>query len=445
MSRTSFLQDMLFSVFDRQEAGEPLRDGRSISSLCESLLTERGEVSGNRLSLAILESFEKADEEARREFFHWLNTELDIAPAVAAEAADAYAKNQTAGNWFRLNRATESRRLELLKRINRVPGATGKLVMMRQKLLPLLVENPELRRLDMDFEKLFTMWFNRGFLVLRQIDWHTPASILEKIIAYEAVHAITDWQEMRRRLEPDDRLCFAFFHPAMQDEPLIFVEVALLDTQPDSIQSILRAERHHVDPQSANTAVFYSISNCQAGLRGVSFGNFLIKQVAVELASLYPGLKQFRTLSPVPSFVPWIKKTNGGEHQETYNEAVQLAVKLSDGRVDHENDTDMRKICALAARYLVEVRRSDDRPMDPVARFHLGNGASLDAVIPAADLSFKGLAQSAGVMVSYLYDLDKVIKNHEAYASENTVAHSKYVARMISGDRKVFRIKQQNG
>ncbi len=445
MSRISFLQDMLFSVFDREDDAQPLRDGRSLRNLCESLMSSRGEVSGNRLSLAVLETFENSDEQVQLEFFHWLANDLDIDPADAIAAAAAYRESNSGVNWRRLQRSTESRRIELFKRINRVPGGTYRLVRLRQSLLPMLAQHAELKRVDADLQYLFSMWFNRGFLVLRQIDWHTPANILEKIIDYEAVHAINDWNDLRQRLLPSDRMCFAFFHPAMQDEPLIFVEVALTTERPDSIQNLLAGERELVTDSQASTAVFYSISNCQSGLRGVSFGNFLIKQVALELAAHYPNLKTFRTLSPVPSFVPWIKRSSAGQYKQVYQEAVKLAVSLSDGNLDHDNHPDMQLLCSLAAKYLVEVRRSDKQPMDPVARFHLGNGASLDAVIAAADLSFKGLAQSAGLMVSYLYDLDKVVSNHEEYAGEHKIAYSKSVARLLNNDKKALRGRLQIG
>jgi len=265
------------------------------------LLSSRGEVSGNRLSRSILDGFASASSEDQLAFFFWMLDELDIDSGAALSAIKDFESTRSAENWERLSAATEPKRVELLRRINRIPEATEKLVRMREALHGFLPNHGQLARLDVDFEHLFKLWFNRGFLVLREIDWTTPANILEKIIQYEAVHEINDWSDLRSRLEPIDRKCFAFFHPVMNDEPLIFVEVALTQQLPPSIQSVLTTERDHVQPDEATQAVFYSISNCQPGLRGVSFGNFLIKHVATELAASFPSLEIFRTLSPVPA------------------------------------------------------------------------------------------------------------------------------------------------
>ena len=227
MRRISFLQDIFSTVLDRRGSSSVVDDGRSMQELCLALLSSRGEVSGNRLAHNILARFENADEQQQLLFFEWLLETLDIDSSDATSAINSYGKENSPANWQALISATTPRRLELLRRINRTSESTGQLVSMREQLLSLLVKNPQLERIDADFEGLFKSWFNRGFLVLREIDWRTPANILEKIIHYEAVHAINDWQDLRRRLEPPDRKCFAFFHPAMQDEPLIFVEVAL--------------------------------------------------------------------------------------------------------------------------------------------------------------------------------------------------------------------------
>ena len=245
---------------------------------------------------------------------------------------------------------------------------------------------------------------NRGFLVLRPINWESPAHILEKIIAYEAVHAIDSWDDLRRRLEPRDRRCFAFFHPAMPDEPLIFVEVALTKGTPGSIQALLAEDRDTAQPEDTDTAVFYSISNCQTGLASISFGNFLIKQVASDLASEMGNLKTFVTLSPIPGLGPWAAGQG----------------------LDLPTD-DPKQMRALAAHYLINAKRKDDLPDDPVARFHLGNGATVHAVHAEADTSDKGRAQSGGAMVNYLYDLGKVAQNHEAFVTTRKVVASSEV------------------
>jgi len=464
-----------------------LDDGRSMQDLCLALLTSRGEVSGNRLAHNILARFENADDQQQLEFFEWLLESLDIDSSDATDAINLYREDNSPANWQALIATTTPRRLELLRRINRTSESTGQLVTMRERLLALLRENPQLERIDADFEGLFKSWFNRGFLVLREIDWRTPANILEKIIHYEAVHAINDWQDLRRRLEPPDRKCFAFFHPAMQEEPLIFVEVALGTGLPDSIQTVLHAEREPMDANDATTAIFYSISNCQPGLRGVTFGNFLIKHVATELATAYPGLREFRTLSPVPSFSKWLKQTRSDQSAEVkvaVDDPVITAIDtarqaphdstpengfkvkadadvgnlvVSDAEISEPatpgSNTDSKEnvqqpeaedpsdesMLELAANFLVNEKRDDQQPIDPVARFHLGNGASLDAVLANADQSEKGMSQSAGVMVSYLYDLDRIVIQHEAYAGQHTVAYSRAVGRLLGNEGGVFR------
>jgi len=260
-------------------------------------------------------------------------------------------------------------------------------------------ERRDLEPLDVDLRHLFASWFNRGFLVLRPIDWASPADILEKIIAYEAVHEIDSWDDLRRRLKPTDRRCFGFFHPAMADEPLIFVEVALTKGVPSSVQDLLADEREEIAAEDADTAVFYSISNCQSGLAGISFGNSLIKQVVSDLSKDLPCLSTFVTLSPIPGLNKWL------------------------GDTDHDalRDADNQ---ALAAFYLLEAKRSDGMPFDPVARFHLGNGAMVHAVHAEADTSPNGRAQSNGTMVNYLYDLSQISQNHEQFVGEKTVVAS---------------------
>ncbi len=321
----------------------------------------------------------------------------------------------------------EPRRQELLRRLNLAPGGTERLVRMREDLLRMLEDTPQLTRIDVDFEHLFSSWFNRGFLVLRRIDWSTPADILEKIIRYEAVHAINDWDDLRRRLQPPDRRCFAFFHPAMPSEPLIFVEVALTKGVPGSIQKLLAEARDPVDPGDADTAVFYSISNCQKGLRGVSFGNFLIKQVATDLTRDFANIKTFVTLSPIPGFTAWLNKAAENHPGSRLTEIAHQLNEAGDGPqaiLDSLPEADLR---TLAGHYFMVERRPDGQPLDPVARFHLGNGASLKNIHVKGDVSAKGVQQSAGMMVNYLYDLDRIELNHEAYVRENKVTATREI------------------
>lgn len=381
--------------------------------LTAELIGTRGEVSGQALARTILDRFETLDDDGKLEFFRHLASEMAIDPEHVRTALSTYEAGQSKASYRAFLAATEPPRQELIRRLNQVPGATHSLVEMRADLLRLGRGEDALMALDLDFRHLFASWFNRGFLVLRPISWESPAHILEKIIAYEAVHAIHSWEDLRRRVEPADRRCFAFFHPAMPDEPLIFVEVALTRGIPGSVQALLAQDREVLDEEKADTATFYSISNCQAGLANISFGNSLIKQVAADLSIDLPGLKTFVTLSPIPGLTAWLR-----------NEELDF---------DPEDDGQMR---ALAAQYLLRAKRDNGKPLDPVARFHLGNGASVHQVHARADTSPNGLRQSAGVMVNYLYDLSKVTQNHERFAASNQVAASSEVRSLAAAADK---------
>jgi malonyl-CoA decarboxylase len=286
-----------------------------------------------------------------------------------------------------------------------------------------------LAAVDADLRHLLYSWFNRGFLVLRRIDWQTPAAILEKIIAYEAVHEITGWDDLRRRLDPADRRCFAFFHPSLNDEPLIFVEVALMGDSPQTISSVLDEAPKPNENSEPTTAVFYSISNCQEGLKGISFGHFLIKQVVEELAKEKPSLKTFVTLSPVPGFARWLKDMLADDNSELISPEVRTILNaLADPRW-HEDAEEPRELegtlMSLAAHYFLLAKSGDGRPIDPVARFHLGNGARLERINWLGDVSPKGLREAHGLMVNYRYELKDIEKNHEAYVNDGTVAASR--------------------
>jgi malonyl-CoA decarboxylase len=292
---------------------------------------------------------------------------------------------------------------------------------------------------DADFAHLFGSWFNRGFLVLRPINWATPANILEKIIRYEAVHEIGSWDELRRRLEPEDRRCFAFFHPQLADEPLIFVEVALTRAIPESISEVLDEGREHIAPQDARTAVFYSISNCQTGLRGISFGNFLIKQVVEDLRRDLPKLDTFVTLSPVPGFSAWLAAERADDGSEALGDAAKVALVGLDqpGWVEDDKTREMLRqpVLEAAAWYFLRARNRRGHPIDPVARFHLGNGARLERMNFAADRAPRAMRQAHGLMVNYLYKLDDIETNHEAFAARGEVAASPAVRRLLRAPR----------
>lgn len=398
----SLLADLLSTLIDRRipMLGASQTDSRGINDLCRALIGSVGEVSGYALARRILDLYEGMQDAEKRAFFTFLNTQMDIDPEEVAQATKAYAADGSERNYTRLMRAAEPARQELARRLNQVPGATGRIVAMRRDLLRFVKQDPALAKIDADLRHLLSSWFNRGFLVLRPINWESPAHVLEKIIAYEAVHAIDSWDDLRRRLQPADRRCFGFFHPAMPDEPLIFVEVALIMGIPNSIQSVLAPERGALTPDRADTAVFYSISNCQAGLAGISFGNSLIKQVVDDLSRALPQIKTFVTLSPIPGLMEWLVETNqaGTQDPETLRQ--------------------------LTAHYLLNAKGKGDRPRDPVARFHLHNGASVHDIHAGADLSANGLRQSGGMMVNYLYDLSKITENHESFAIHNKVAAS---------------------
>ncbi len=406
LSRPNILGDLLGTLFERRQSGGGETDDRSITDLCHALLAEKAEISGLQLASHILARYGTLNGDEKTAFFEFLNDDLDIDPDEIAGLAKSYGKDRDMTVFARLAVAAEPRRQELLRRLNQAPGATHELVQMRVDLLARVKTNPALKRTDFDFIHLLRSWFNRGFLVLRQINWDTSAAILEKVIAYEAVHEISNWDDLRRRLYPEDRRCFAFFHPAMPDEPLIFVEVALTQGVPTSVQRVLADDHDTINVDDADTAVFYSISNCQAGLAGISFGNSLIKQVVRELSADLPNLSTFVTLSPIPGLTRWLAK-EGMEPAE--GEALQ----------------------EQAATYLLTAKRSNGAPFDPVARFHLGNGAKVLAVHAGADISPNGMKQSAGAMVNYLYDLPNISKYHHAFASDQTVAASGAVKALV--------------
>ena len=306
----SFLQELLNSVAEQGRQLIPWAlgaDEDDIAALSRALMSGRGEASGVAIARQIIELYRGLSAEQRRAYFQFLARDVTPDPAGVASAAQAFIETRDATRLAELQEAVESPRQEFFRRLNLAPGATQQIVAMRRDILRMMKESPELAAVDDDLRHLLGSWFNRGFLVLKRIDWNTPAVILEKIIAYEAVHEIKGWDDLRRRLDPTDRRCFAFFHPSLVDEPLIFVEVALSRAVPDSIAAVLDEAPKNGSVPAPTTAVFYSISNCQDGLKGISFGNFLIKQVAEDLLRERPSLTTFITLSPVPGFARWLE------------------------------------------------------------------------------------------------------------------------------------------
>ncbi len=386
-----------------------------LAQASETLYSEISEASGVTLARRILEQYAKLSPDEKLDYLQLLAGHFSTDTARLNTAIREYQAEPGPATAQRVHGAAESRRQELFRRLNFAPSGTASLLRMREDLLQFLPQFPGLREVDKDFEHLFRSWFNRGFLQLRPIDWHTPAVVLEKIIRYEAVHEISGWSDLRRRLDPPDRKCFAFIHPTLADDPLIFVEVALTDEIPDAIAPLLAGGRTPINPKQAKTAVFYSISNCQTGLKGVSFGNFLIKQVAAELVRDFPKLRTFVTLSPVPGFVSWLRRT----HPDT--QALQTMARPG-WHDDAAIADELRPMLNdLVAEYLLEAKTASGRPVDPVARFHLDNGAGIEHVRWLGDVSPKGLGNGAGFMVNYLYDLDTVEANHEAHVKHGTI------------------------
>jgi len=399
---------------------------------CHDLVSAHGEASGTALASQILDSYLALNDDERLGALLLLDTAFAPDADTLSAAARSYADNPDDDTYRALANAIEAPRQELFRRLNMAPGGTTAIVGMRQLVLARLREHPELKPFEHDLKHLLASWFNRGFLQFEQIDWRTPAVILEKLIAYEAVHEIQGWDDLRRRLA-DDRRCFGFFHPALPDEPLIFVEVALTHGLAGEIHTLIDTAPDEQKKQQPDTAIFYSISNCQTGLAGISFGNFLIKQVADAVKKEFPGITQFATLSPIPGFRKWLDDVLVRDTPDWLSEDDIDLLNRSDWR-DNELIRQPLKpaLMNLCARYLIEEKRNG-RPLDPVARFHLGNGASVERLNWAADLSDKGIEQSTGMMVNYLYDSEQIVRNHEAYVRDGIVAASSAVTKLAKG------------
>jgi malonyl-CoA decarboxylase len=434
----AFFSDLIATISERGRTflrrgnsnGTTKGDASELLELCEALLSSRGEASGTAMAREVLDCYHHLDDAGRLTFFGTLSRDFGPDREKLARAIEAW-RAQPDAEASDLHFASEPRRQELIRRLNRAPGGTSELVAMRVDLLRVMKGNQDLATLDRDITHLLSSWFNRGFLVLRRIDWSSPANILEKIIRYEAVHEIRDWNDLRRRIDPVDRRCYAFFHPALVDEPLIFVEVALTENIPGAIAPLLAEDRQPVPIERARTAVFYSISNTQRGLGGISFGSFLIKQVAEELQRELPKLDTFVTLSPVPGFMQWLKQTG----DLPISEEDRALLEQLDKPGWHENaelTAQLRNVVEpLAAYYFLKARSPKGRLIDSVARFHLGNGARLERINWLGDISPKGMRESAGIMVNYLYRLEDIEKNHEAYVNQDEVAASGAVKKLL--------------
>jgi malonyl-CoA decarboxylase len=419
----NFFQNMISSImknglgltgFRSHNFGELHKD---INKAANSVMSSSGEVSSIVFAEHLLHLIDDQTDEELLVFLNYLLTEYDIDTESLLENVQAYQSERNQDNLTLISSSSEPKWIELFRRLNAAPAGTHKLIKLREKIKYLLAEgNLELESLDMGLLRLFKYWFNPSFLVLEKIDWSTPANVLEKIIEYEAVHEINSWDDLRARLAPSDRQCFAFFHPLIPEDPLIFVEVALTNKIPETIAEVIRIERDEIENDQINTAVFYSISNCQNGLSGISFGNFLIKKVAHKLRQEIDGLDNFLTLSPLPGLMRWLENNAPLSYERCKNKTIE------------DNDLIQKTI-----KYLTESNRNDGLPNDPVARFHLGNGAILKQININGDLSNKGLDQSNGIMVNYLYDLDTVERNHELFVQTKEV--------LLSNELKSFKKK----
>ena len=404
----SFFQNIITSVMKGTRRLNRFRSKgfgklhNNINKAVDSVMSTSGEVSSLVYAEHLLNLIEDLDDNGLKKFLKDLLKNYDIDTKVLLKDVKNYSSNKNTENFEKIRISSEPGWIELFRRLNSSSNGTYRLVKLRERIRSL--NDEDLKTFDLRLLKLFKYWFNPSFLVLEKIDWETPANILEKIIEYEAVHEINSWDDLRARLAPIDRQCFAFFHPLIPNDPLIFVEVALTTGIPKTIQKIINLDRQEIEIEDANTAIFYSISNCHNGLLGISFGNFLIKQVASNLKRELPDLNQFTTFSPLPGFMKWM---------EEYS-------PISFERCTDKNCSE-DELTKNAIKYLTHSERDDGMPNDPVSRFHIGNGASLERINLNADTSEKGMTQSYGVMANYLYDLDVVEENHEIFFKNKVV------------------------
>jgi malonyl-CoA decarboxylase len=436
----------------------PARDAELVREQMQACLnTKGGEVSARSRAAALGEAYLVLNIKGRTRFLKILAADFDIDPAKVDAAVEGYRGVSEADDEGRqaltvLQQALVAPRITLLTQFNGLPEGVKFLVDLREELRALMGDDADLRGLERDLRGLLSTWFDVDFLELKQISWDTaPGALLEKLVEYEAVHAIKDWQDLKNRLEPDRRF-FAYFHPRMPNEPLIFVEVALVNGLSGNVEELLDKDAPAQDPETADSAIFYSISNAQAGLVGISFGNFLIKRVVGSLSQEFKQLRRYSTLSPIPGFRKWLSKqlADGEKAYLTKADLKSLSHQGQRlGREDHRllgflSRTDWSKdkelavalsepLMRLAARYLIEEKRPSGTALDSVAHFHLTNGSRVERLNWMADPSPKGLEQSAGIMVNYLYNLSKIDDNHEAYTSNQTVRASAQAKAMAKG------------
>lgn len=432
-----FAKNLVDSIADAGEKFLNLRRLRGTStqkllSLCNDLISHKGFASGVALAREVVNRYNVLTRDEKLSFFIELNQKMGPNLEEIKKVAEEFTKSPNEKTLLELSGQIKSKRQTLFSRMIMAPKGTRAIVSLREDLLGFIPSHPNLQAIDEVLRVLLISWFNPGFLVLKKIDWDTEASILEKIIQYEAVHSIADWNDLKSRLVAN-RKCFAYFHPALEDEPLIFVEVALTKGITGSIQSIINEESN--EEKKANTAIFYSINNCQRGLNRIPLGNFLIKMVVTELASELPSIKTYSTLSPIPGFANWLKEELKLDSSRLLPEKDRLLLQMLED-TDWHNDTKKRHelkkpLIRACVNYLV-VAKKYGKPINSVAKFHFGNGAQLYRVNWMGNTSEYGIAKSFGIMVNYLYDLKQIEANHEAYVQKGELAVSKSI-RSIMG------------
>jgi malonyl-CoA decarboxylase len=396
---------------------------------CRALVSDRGDVSGARIATQAFDAYRQLAGTPLTAFFDRLASEFAPDPDLVRQRAAAYLGDPSERNLQRLGHAVESPRRELFRRLNWAPGGTAALIDMRARVLAGVGHNPSWAAIDADLVELLTAWFHTAFLEFRRIDWRTSDVVLEKLIEYEAVHQIRDWRELERRLQPDRR-CFALFHPALPDEPLIFTELAFTSELSARVQPLLDPESPVLDAGSCTCAMFYSISSCHKGLHGVPFGTALIRQVVEALEAEFPRLTTFATVSPVPGFRAWLTAAAAADDPRLIEIADMLQTTrwTADAAESAKLEADLLRLCA---RYLLLAKRGQE-PADPVARFHLGNGARLHRLNWLGDLSAAGIARSAGLTANYVYRLSEIEQNHHSYITGRQVIASRRIQRLVT-------------
>jgi len=419
----SLIADAGQKLFNKKDIKE--NDLDSIISLCDDLISNKGAAFGIAVARDITKLYQTLSLENKILFFKKINEKYKPSFTKVNEAIEVYKNSQNEITLLNLFSVSEGRRRELFRRINMAPNGTSIIISLREDLLKILKENNELKNLDNDLRHLFRAWFNPGFLKLEKITWNTKAAILEKIIKYERVHHMKDMNELKRRLG-EDRRFFSYFHPALEDEPIIFVQVALTKGLGKSIQELMKPSSG--DEKKLDTATFYSISNCQEGLSRVTLGNFLIKRVVYEIQEELPHIKNFGTLSPIPGFVEWfsylevnkIKNILDNFTNQNMSFLKSPNLKIGDNRIVENKEA----IIKLVIHYIVNEKNNKGLPINDVSRFHLGNGAIVEDIIVNANISETGFKRSFGVMVNYLYELKNIEKNHEDYMNNNKIVVS---------------------